>query len=206
MAMTMAKRGRSTKMAENTRAQPRRRGLRRRVAARGGASTGAGFTGWPGRTRCSLRPPRVSPPCSPPSTTARSAVERPSVTLRRCATLPSPTTKTKAPCWSCSTGRARQGDGHDRLGALDRHADELPVDQFARRHGGRPAARLADRVRDQRAHQDGVGVAVDLVVHEVDPPGFRDTAGHPRCARAPAPRAARRGLRSGCAARARCAG
>ena len=90
IAMTIAKRGRSTKMAENTRLQPRA-GV---VCGAGGAAAGPGFTGWPGRTRCTPSTTTLSPPSRPDSITATSPVERPSRTFRRCATLPSPTTKT----------------------------------------------------------------------------------------------------------------
>jgi hypothetical protein len=66
---------------------------------------------------------------------------------------------------------ARDDDGLHLLGALHHHRDELPGDQLAvaGRAGPHPVAAW---VRDQRADQQRIRVAVHLGVDELDPPGL----------------------------------
>ena len=173
----------------------------RRLLPGGGAPTGAAFTCCPGRTRCSPSAITVSPPCRPGldhHLVAHGAGR--ACTGRRCAFFSASDDDHVVAALVLQHRGAGQDDGRHRLGALDRDGDELAIDQLA--VAGCAGLHLgAARVRDQRADQQGVGVAVDLGVDELDPPALRIEpaiggagCGSPRHRR-------RRAARSGCAIR-----
>ena len=96
---------------DHARSAPRPAAAPPGVAVRG-AATGAGFTGWPGRTRCRPSTTTVSPPCRPSSITAVSAggaAER-DVAPRRAVVLAHH--EDEGALLVLQHGRARQGDGH----------------------------------------------------------------------------------------------